>query len=203
MSYFYENIYPKLDDKKLDIYLNEFKKELTNILSNDNVTVNISQNIKKLLFIIPELSDMLGFKHNHPHHHLDVWNHTLLALSMSENDFMIRLVLLLHDIGKPHSYQDDEVRHFKGHPEVSSKISRNILERLKYDKEFIDEVCYLIEKHDSVITKEEIENNYDLEYRRYKIQYCDALAHHPHKLEKRKEYLEKTKLMFKNKIKVK
>ena len=54
---------------------------------------------------------MIGFEHKHPHHHLDVWNHTLLALSYSPKDFDIRLVLLLHDIGKPHSYQDEEIRH--------------------------------------------------------------------------------------------
>ena len=34
----------------------------------------------------------------------------------SPNDLDIRLALLLHDIGKPFSYQDDESgRHFKNH----------------------------------------------------------------------------------------
>ena len=31
---------------------------------------------------------------------------------------------------------------------------------------------------------------------RYKIQECDALAHHPEKLEKRKRYLESTKKLL-------
>ena len=56
----------------------------------------------------------------------------LLALSLSCNDFEIRLIPLLHDIGKPHCYQDKEIRHFVGHATVSS-TSRNILERLKYN----------------------------------------------------------------------
>ena len=76
---------------------------------------------------------MIGFEHNHPHHHLDVWNHTLYALSLSENNFDIRLSLLLHDIGKPFSYQDDEIRHFHNHPYVSFIMSKSILSRLGFN----------------------------------------------------------------------
>ena len=166
------------------------------LLTSDNVVDNIKSNLDELLEIIPELQDTIGFDHKHPHHHLDVWNHTLLALSKSENDFEIRLVLLLHDIGKPHCYQEGEVRNFKGHPKVSRDISINILKRLNYNEGFIRKVCYLIEKHDDIITSDEIKNNYDLAYKRYLIQECDALAHHPEKLEKRIKYLEKTKIKF-------
>ena len=74
------------------------------LLTSDNVVDNIKSNLDELLEIIPELQDTIGFDHKHPHHHLDVWNHTLLALSKSENDFEIRLALLLHDIGTYISY---------------------------------------------------------------------------------------------------
>ena len=172
--------------------------ELEYILTKDNVIEFVNDNLDYLLEIIPEINSMIGFKHKHPHHHLDVWNHTLLAMSLSDNDFEIRLVLLLHDIGKPYCYTEGEIRRFNGHPVVSSEISRNILERLGYDKLFIDEVCYLIHMHDTPITKFSIDNNYELEYKRYLVQTCDALAHHPYKLEKRKEYLKKTKKLFMN-----
>ena len=111
------------------------------ILMSDDVIQSINDNIDILLQIIPELNDMIGFAHNHPHHHLDVWNHTLLALSLSELNFDIRLCLLLHDIGKPHSYQNGYIRHFKGHPLKSSIISKDILTRLGYDEEYINEMC--------------------------------------------------------------
>ena len=91
-----------------------------------------------ILDLIPELKNTIGFEKKNPHHHLDVWNHTLLALSLSEKDFDIRLCLLLHDIGKPFSYQDEEVRHFHGHPEVSNKMSLEILNRLGYGEDFIN-----------------------------------------------------------------
>jgi len=96
---------------------------LKNILMQEDVALSIKENKAILFDIIPELKDMVGFEHNHPHHHLDVWEHTLLALSKSPKDFELRLVLLLHDIGKPHSYQDEEIRHFRNHPLKSAEIS--------------------------------------------------------------------------------
>ncbi len=165
---------------------------LQSILLSDDIVKSINDNINDLLFVIPEIKYMIGFKHNHPHHHLDVWNHTILALSLSEKDFDIRLCLLLHDIGKPFSYQDEEVRHFRNHSKVSAEMSKEILHRLGYDEEYTDYICYLIENHDTKIEDEQIKNNYDLCLKLFKIQRCDALAHHPDKLEKREKYINET-----------
>jgi len=165
------------------------EQKLQQILTKDDIITSINENIYDLLNIIPEIKDMIGFEHNHPHHHLDVWNHTLLALSTSPNDFKIRLVLLLHDIGKPHSYQDLEVRHFQGHADKSSEIANNILTRLEIKQEEINEICYMIKYHDTMISDELINNNKLLAQILFKIQTCDALAHNPTKLEKRKRYL--------------
>lgn len=166
---------------------------LEKILGSKDVVKTINNNLDYLFDLIFELKDMVGFDHKHPHHHLDVWEHTLYALSLSPNDFEIRLVLLLHDIGKPHSYTEGEVRHFKNHPAISSKMTRVILMRLNYDIDFIDEVCYLILNHDTPIKEDEILENRELAYKRYLVQYCDAFAHHPLKMEKREKYLKKIK----------
>ena len=166
------------------------------ILMEDDIVKSINNNLEELLLLIPEIKYMIGFEHKHPHHHLDVWEHTLLSLSNSPKDFEIRLCLLLHDIGKPFSYVDGPIRHFPNHPIVSAQIASRVLHRLGADNNFIDEVCYLIIMHDTAITKEEINSNYTLAYKRYKIQICDALAHHPLKLEKKIKYLEKTKKLL-------
>lgn len=169
---------------------NETKRnELKRIITSDDVIGSIIDNLDILLNIIPELKDMIKFPHNNPHHHLDVWNHTLLAMSLSITDFDIRLCLLLHDIGKPHCYQDKDVRRFKGHPLKSKEITNNILNRLGYDKEYIKYICYLVEMHDEFIKEEDIRNNYELALKRFLIQYCDAFAHSPDKLEFRKRYI--------------
>ena len=163
---------------------------LQEILLSENVVDIINDNIYYLQQIIPEIKYCIGFDQNHPHHHLDVWEHTLLALSMSEKDFDIRLCLLLHDIGKPFSYQDEEVRHFKNHAKVSAEMSKEILQRLGYDEKYVSYICSLIEKHDTMIDDNNIKNKYEFYLKLFKIQKCDALAHHPDKLEKRKEYLD-------------
>ena len=175
---------------------------LYDILMDNDVKTAIRNNMSYLIEIIPEIKYMIGFDHRHPHHHLDVWNHTLYALSLSEKDFDIRLSLLLHDIGKPFSFQDGEVRHFNNHPLVSSIMSKNILERLGYSNGYIEKICYLIRYHDEPIRKEQIEDNYELTLKLYIIQYCDAMAHNPNKLEKRKKYLEEIRIkMLEYKIK--
>ncbi len=174
----------------------EKRKLLEEILCSDNVVQSINNNLNILVDIIPEIKDMFNFPHNNPYHHLDVWNHTLLALSFSENDFDLRLCLLLHDIGKPHSYQDGIIRHFQGHPKVSSLISNKILTNLEYPSEYIDKICYLILNHDNIITKKDIETNLELSQKRYMIQHCDVLAHNPEKLEKKLEYLNAIEELF-------
>lgn len=173
-------------------------KLLYNILTSNNVKKEINLNLNYLLELIPELNNIIGFEHKHPHHHLDVWEHTLESLSLYQNNFDVRLTLLLHDIGKPFSYTENNgIRHFHGHPLISSEMAKNILSRLGFNSEYIDKICYLIKKHDTPIRESEINNdNYNLIYTRYLIQEADALAHHPDKLDKRKKYLEVTKRML-------
>ena len=106
---------------------------LEDILNKNNILESIYNNLDELFILIPELRNMIGFEHKHPHHHLDVWNHTLYALSLAPMDFEVRLALLLHDIGKPHCYIEGEIRKFTNHSFISKEITRNILERLHYD----------------------------------------------------------------------
>jgi tRNA nucleotidyltransferase (CCA-adding enzyme) len=173
--------------------------DLKEILTDEDPVTSISNNIEYLVSIIPEIQYMFNFPQNHPHHHLDVWGHTLLALSYSKNDFSTRLALLLHDIGKPFSYQDADVRHFHGHPEVSAVMTTKILNRLGYSEEFNKKVIYLVRYHDEPITEQDIDNDLDLALERLHIQECDTLAHDPNHQEKRLKYVEETKKLIKSK----
>ena len=173
------------------------KKEiLQSILMCDNVVGNLRSNLQNLTLIIPEISDMIGFEHKHPHHHLDVWEHTLCALNYSPKNFDIRLILLLHDIGKPHSFQDNEVRHFKGHPEASAEIANKALERLNYNEKYINYICKIIARHDMPLTKQEIISDRTLSKVIFTVQKCDAFAHNPATNKKRLEYIENTTKIF-------
>ena len=168
--------------------LAKIRYELEQILKLNLVETNQD----KVLEYIPELKYMIRFEHRHPHHHLDVWGHTLLVLkNLNEsNDLELKMAGLLHDIGKPFSYQDEEVRHFHGHPEVSNKMSIEILNRLGYTNEFIKHISYLVLKHDTPIDPKNLDNSYEMTKKLLLLQYADAKAHHPDKIKKRTDFLD-------------
>lgn len=103
---------------------------------------------------IPELKDMLEFPQNNPHHMYDVLIHTLYTAVSCQNDLILRLAALFHDIGKPHSYQDeaDGIRHFVGHNIVGADMTDEIMRRLKYDNNTRNAVVQLVLYHDSSFT---------------------------------------------------
>ena len=174
--------------------------DLFDILCSSDVKGNIEDNLDYVLNLIPEIKPCIGFEHKHPHHHLDVWEHTLLALSLSPNDYIIRLALLLHDIGKPFSYQEGAVRHFYGHNIKSMEIAKTVLKRLGISCEDSKLICYLIKYHDTKIDVDKInKDNYKFYKMLFIIQKCDALSHNPLKLQKRKEYILKMDSYFKQK----
>lgn len=171
---------------------------LEDILLNDDIVSSINNNLDKLLLLIPEIKDMIGFEHKSKYHYLDVWEHTLKALSYSNNNFIVRLTLLLHDIGKPHSYQEDGIyRHFKNHNIESEKITRNVLNRLNYEESFINKICYLVLNHDIEITEYDLNNDYKLQLLRYEVQVCDIKAHRIVENDKKLIYMENMKKLIK------
>ena len=177
--------------------MNYNQKYLAKILKSNEITDIIKQNLDELTEIIPELHSMIGFEHKHPHHHLDVWEHTLFAMSVSPNNFDIRLALLLHDIGKPHSYQEDGgIRHFKGHPEKSSEIARKILERLDFNEEYSKKICTAIKLHDTSLRGSFILDNTELANLIFEIQKCDVLAHNQKFNNKRLKYIDNLNQLF-------
>ncbi len=173
---------------------NLLKDKIQKILSGTNAAESLEKNDEDLLKIIPEIRNMINFEHRHPHHNLDVWQHTLAVIrNLNTDDFELNMAALLHDIGKPFSYQDDEVRHFHGHPEKSYQMTISILTRLGFDKEFIDRVAYLVRSHDTVIDCNNLDSSYELIKKRLKLQYADARAHNPNTVEKRVKFLDSIK----------
>ena len=169
----------------------QIKIKMYEVLTSENVSESIDKNMDYLLYSIPEIESMIGFEHKHPHHHLDVWEHTVEVLkNLDSKDLDVKMAALLHDIGKPFSYQDDEVRHFHGHPEMSSKMTKQILTRLGYNEEFIKDVAYLVETHDTIINPNKLDNTKPMVGKRLKLQYADAKAHHPDKVGKRIKFLD-------------
>ena len=99
---------------------------------------------------LPEFDLMMETPQNNPHHLYSVGDHTIAAMQLVTNDKILRLTMLLHDVGKPvtRSTDDKGVDHFHGHPTVGSELSKKILRRLRFDNETIDRVSLLILYHD-------------------------------------------------------
>ena len=104
--------------------------------------------ITKIFF--PEFDRAMETEQNHPHHCYSVGEHTLHSLAMIEPDKVLRLTMLLHDIGKPASLSIDKtgVTHFHGHAQISAEMAHDILRRLKFDNDTINRVCKLVLYHD-------------------------------------------------------
>ena len=161
--------------------------KLNDILLNGEVLKNQEYIFEQ----IPELRATVGFAQKHPHHRLDVWGHTLEVVKNIETpDLETRMAGLLHDIGKPFSYQDEEVRHFHGHPQVSAEMTITILKRLKYPEDFVKDVTYLVRTHDTIIDVKQLDNTYSMILKRLELQYADAKAHAPGVVGKRVKFLD-------------
>lgn len=106
---------------------------------------------------LPEIRPMFGFDQHNPHHSYDVWEHTLHCVEAVEPEPVLRLTMLLHDIGKPHCFTmgSDGVGHFYGHPEKSAEIAREILNRLRFDKKTSGTVLTLVRSHGLPLLPEE------------------------------------------------
>lgn len=116
---------------------------------------------------IPELAPCRGFGQHSRYHVYDVYEHTARVLSVAGEEALGRSAVaapslalmwaaLLHDIEKPSCFTLDERGngHFYGHPELSAKTARVVMERLSCPKELVRDACLLIRYHDRPLEAE-------------------------------------------------
>ena len=106
--------------------------------------------------ILPEFDKMMQTPQNHPHHCYNVGEHTLRSMREVPGDKLLRLTMLLHDIGKPETLSIDRagISHCNNHARVGEKMTRDILKRLKFDNDTITYVSRLVLYHDYGNSKE-------------------------------------------------
>ncbi len=99
---------------------------------------------------IPEIKPMFDYEQNTKHHNRDLWHHTTFSVKSIDSAPMLRMTMLLHDIGKPEACRRDAdgTCHFKGHQKISAEKADVILHRLKYPSDFISDCLLLIKYHD-------------------------------------------------------
>lgn len=140
--------------------------ELTKILCGNSCDYILRRFKDVFAVIIPEISSMFHFKDTSRDKIKTLWKYTVNSVKNIDNEPVLRMTMLLHDIGKPISERKDEkgISHFSGHNKISAGIAKQILERLRYSNDFIESVVSLISLHnihikaDRVIIKKILKN---------------------------------------------
>ncbi|MFN4181141.1 MAG: HD domain-containing protein, partial [Candidatus Paceibacteria bacterium] len=128
------------------------RDEFSKIILSDNPAMGFMmlEKLGMLQHIVPELLDGVGCEQGGEHIY-DVWNHLLHALQHAADKkwgLEIRLAALFHDIGKPKTKRPGIKKPtFYGHEVVGARMTRKIMERLKFTKKETDLVETLVRNH--------------------------------------------------------
>lgn len=146
--------------------------EFTKLITGKYATDVIRKYHAVIEVFIPELAPLAECEQHTKYHKYDVFEHTLHAVDAIDfNDRILRLTMFFHDFGKPDAKTTDEngTSHFKGHAVISEKKTRDILKRLKFDNNTINEVSKLVLIHDMKSPRDKIQAKNDVQSRRRNI----------------------------------
>ncbi len=124
--------------------------ELTKLLCGKNAFNILMEYPDVLSVFIPEITHAVNFKQYGKKHAYDVWEHICHTVDTIPGDRILRLTMLLHDLGKvpTHKLNENGDSTFKNHATVGGEMAKEILTRLKFDKKTINRVSFLVGCHD-------------------------------------------------------
>ena len=141
-----------------NISMERIRDEFTKIIMSNNPMAGIGllEKLGLLQYIIPELEEGIGCEQKGAHIY-DVWEHLLHALEHAGEKkwpLEIRLSALFHDIGKPRTRRYDATKDggkgkytFFGHEVIGFRMTKMIMERLKYPKVITEKVLSFTRYH--------------------------------------------------------
>ena len=110
------------------------------------------KDLEILEFVVPELLRGVGVMQNQAHS-FDVWEHNLRTGQHAADKkwpLHIRLSAVFHDISKPETRRFSKEKKdytFYGHEVVGARVTRVIMERLKFPKELTETVSTMVRWH--------------------------------------------------------
>jgi poly(A) polymerase len=102
-----------------------------------------------LIHILPEIKAFQGVEQPPEFHpEGDVWAHLSLMLDqMQLPSTTLALGVLLHDVGKPSTFRIAERIRFDGHAEIGAAMTKQLLSRLRFPTEDIEQITALVANH--------------------------------------------------------
>lgn len=113
-----------------------------------------------LYIMLPEFEEAFATDQKSPqrHHMFDVGTHLVESLRQCMSpDPIVRLATLLHDIGKPATFEktDEGITTFYNHEIIGASIARNIAARLRLSKKDAGKLVRLVRWHQFSVTEEQ------------------------------------------------
>lgn len=122
------------------------RTELEKLLCAPDCTRVLIEYREIIFAVLPELRPVSGLMQREDYHCCDVYAHTVHAVGFAPPAAVLKVALLLHDIGKP--LCADGSGHFYGHAAQSAKLAEDILRRLKFGNTVRAQILFLVQWHD-------------------------------------------------------
>jgi poly(A) polymerase len=99
--------------------------------------------------LLPEIARMKGIEQGERFHpEGDVFEHTIKSLSyLSQPTVSLAFATLLHDVGKPPTHRPEGKALFPNHAKVGAEMSRDILNRLRFDRRTRKLIVEMVANH--------------------------------------------------------
>jgi len=125
--------------------------ELLNIFTGDHAdrALQLLDDTGLLKHVLPEVAAMKGVDQPERFHpEGDVFQHTVLMLGMMEAPGPeLALAVLLHDVGKPDTYEEADRIRFNEHAKVGAELAAKVCRRLRMPRDVVDGVVVLVATH--------------------------------------------------------
>jgi poly(A) polymerase len=135
----------------LDVSAERIREELVRILTEGGARhgFELLYRTRLLSQVLPEVQAMKDVPQPPEYHpEGDVWTHTLLMLQgLFHPSPTLAMGVLLHDVGKPPTFRVAERIRFDGHVERGVELTREIMTRLRFSNDDIEQVEALVGNH--------------------------------------------------------
>ncbi|MFQ5963730.1 MAG: CCA tRNA nucleotidyltransferase [Candidatus Scalinduaceae bacterium] len=149
----------KFHDRVSSVSAERIREELEKILTgpNPHTGIKMMDELNILKEILPEVTAMKGVEQPDNYHpEGDVFTHTLLTLSELDTSrkstgfhggWELAMAALLHDIGKPVTFEIADRIRFNNHDNIGAKMAEKICDRLRMSNAEKERIAWLVKNH--------------------------------------------------------